>query len=580
MSCSWRGPDVPELELTIGARLIFPGPSLSTQRGGWLHPLLHDFYAAIRTCTRVTVNQTFTDAPPKVVTLLQEHEDGTWSVPRGMLLEVQQTLKATRNDALWAPSVTVNVGTPMSLDAIEARSEGALTFRPYQRELSTKIVEKRQGVVVLPCGAGKTVTGLATALSTGEATLIVVHLTDLADQWAGAYRRMTGRSPRMIGESEHDTRPLAPGEVCVALVQSIRQNLSAYTPLLQSTGFLLVDEAHRAPSDTFGEVVNACPARYRIGLSATPKRADGLSPVLHAYMGPVIYSLPGGAQYLVRQGYLREPKIVMVRSPFKPGKDCAEWTVSCPDCAKSTDLKRQSRAEVVLTGMEDRRAFVSGELRHKTKGCGYIFKGSESVSYGPTIGAIAQSKAGLDAARNLIAVDLTKSAVDFGRAVLVLTNRKAAVADLVSRLRALGVDAAGLTSEDSKDYRTEVLRKARIGIVRCVVATQLADEGLDVPALDTLVLLSGGRDQGLAQQRLGRICRVGGHDTPLCFDLVDDYYGAKKNAELRIDAYRSAYGQDCVPTHKVVTANTAIEVMRLCDYDLDFAVHKLLSATR
>lgn len=571
---------MPELEITIGARLVFPGPALSTQRGGWLHPLLHDFYTAIKTSTRVTVNQTFADAPPRVVALLQEHEDGTWSVPRGMLFEVQQTLKATRNDGLWAPGVTVNVGSPTSLDAIEARSEGTLTFRPYQRELSTKIVEKRQGVVVLPCGAGKTVTGLATALSTGEATLIVVHLTDLADQWAGAYRRMTGRSPRMIGDSEHDTSPLAPGEVCVALVQSIRQNLAAYAPMLQSAGFLLVDEAHRAPSDTFGEVVNACPARYRIGLSATPKRADGLTPVLHAYMGPVIYNLPGGAQALVRQGYLREPMIVLVKSQFKPGKDCAEWTVTCPDCAEHTDLKRKSCAEVTITSLESRRDFAAGELRHKAKGCKYVFKGVERISHGPTIGAIAQSKAGVDADRNLIAVDLAKSAVDFGRSVLMLTNRKAAVADLVTRLRALGVDAVGLTSEDSKDYRSEVLRKARIGIVRCIVATQLADEGLDVPALDTLILLSGGRDQGLAEQRLGRVCRVGGHDTPLCFDLVDDYYGAKKNAELRIDAYRSAYGKDCVPTHKTVSPNTAIEVMRLCDFDPEFASHKLVSAAR
>lgn len=571
---------MPEVEISIGARLVFPGPSLSTKRGGWLHPLLHDFYTAIRSFTQVSVSQSYTGAPPKVLSLLQEHEDGTWSVPRGLLGEVKQAIAKTRNDAVWAPSVTVNVGKPISLDSLEHDSEGTLTFRPYQRELSTTIVNQRQGVVVLPCGAGKTITGLATALSTGEATLIVVHLTDLADQWAGACRRMTGRSPRMIGDSEHDTSPLAPGEVCVALVQSIRQNLTAYAPLLQSAGFLLVDEAHRAPSDTFGEVVNACPARYRIGLSATPKRADGLTPVLHAYMGPVIYTLPGGAQYLVRQGYLREPMIVLVKSAFKPGKDCAEWTVTCPDCAEHADLKRQSVAEVTISSIESRREFSAGTLKHKAKGCKYVFKGVERVSHGPTIGAIAQSKAGLDPERNLIAVDLAKSAVDFGRSVLMLTNRKTAVADLTARLRALGVDAVGLTSEDSKDHRAEVLRKARIGIVRCVIATQLADEGLDVPALDTLILLSGGRDQGLAEQRLGRICRIGGHATPMCFDLVDDYYGARKNAELRIDAYRSAYGRDCVPTHKTVSPNTAIEVMRLCDFASEIAAHKLISATR
>lgn len=570
---------MPDVVVTISERLYLDGPLLTAQRGGYLHPLLVKLYDAVKGLGLIRIAATFTGKPRELV-LLQQHEDGRWSLPRGQLQELAGAIKASGNTALWASEVKSNAAPPCSPGDLEEQTEGAVTFRPYQRDLITQIHKSRQGVVVLPCGAGKTLTGMAAAVTSGEPTLVLVHLEDLSDQWVETCQRLTGRLPRLIGGGEHDTRPLRPGEICVALVQTIRQNLRAYGPFLESVGFLLVDEAHRAPSDTFGEVVNACPARYRIGLSATPKRSDGLTPALHAYMGPVIYSLPGGARSLIKMGYLRKPTVMLVKSSFKPDRTCHEWFIDCPDCKESDSPARKLNTQILISGLDKQRALQEGKVKHNVKGCSYVFKGTEPVTYGHLLAAVAQNKAGLDAQRNLLAVDLVKTTTDLGRSVLVLTNRKSAVLDLCARLRRLGVEVLGLTSNESKDERNAALRKARLGLVRCLVATQLADEGLDVPVLDTLVNLSGGRDSGLAQQRLGRICRPAGHEAPLCFDIVDDYQSARQGAQLRVEAYREAYGHDCVPTHKAVDVNTALQVAKLFDLAPDIAVHRLLSLVK
>src|SRR5690606_22494372 len=79
----------------------------------------------------------------------------------------------------------------------------------------------------------------------------------------------------------------------IGLVQTLsRRELGRWA---NEFGVVVVDECHRVPASTWTHVVNAFPARWRFGLTGTPKRRDGLHAVMHLYMGPTIYTVPAEA---------------------------------------------------------------------------------------------------------------------------------------------------------------------------------------------------------------------------------------------------------------------------------------------
>jgi len=155
--------------------------------------------------------------------------------------------------------------------------------------------------------------------------------------------------------------------------------------------------------------------------------------------------------------------------------------------------------------------------------------------------------------------DLTEAAVADGRTVLVLVPRKQAVWSLVKRLESRGIIAIGITSQDGKELRSNKLRDARAGRVEAVVATQLADEGLDLPRLDCAINTSAGRSKGRARQRVGRTLRPVGK-TPIVFELVD---GGEFQSQWdsRKRAYIQEYGP-CVHGSEPLGLTEALDALR------------------
>lgn len=328
---------------------------------------------------------------------------------------------------------------------------------------------------------------------------------------------------------------------------------------------LIVHNCHRSPCDLFRQVVNACPGRFRIGLSATPNRADGFGFLINALIGPVIYKLPRGAVDLIEWGYLRRPLVVPVASGYSPPDSAREWVVSCPECATG---RRAKRAVQTLGTMDDKRAFSNGLLACKRAGrasirCDYIFSGAEKRDLGQLVLSQVQSDAAVDPARVSVMSALVQEGASVGRLSLTLVNRKDGVEALVVDHRARGIRVRGVTSE--VDDRGAIIAGFRARKYESMVATQLADEGLDVPALDLMVMGSAGRHDGTAQQRVGRTCRPTGHEVPVVFDIVDDYPAARSQWRERATAYVDAYGAGCLPTDRPVPLGWAIRVLHGLD---------------
>jgi superfamily II DNA or RNA helicase len=184
-----------------------------------------------------------------------------------------------------------------------------LPLRNYQVAAVSALVEKQQGFVVLPCGAGKTVVGVAALAATGQPSLIIVHTRELLEQWCRTIKETLGLNAGTITEGN-----LEPAHFTVATVQT----LAALEPMLLTSiglefGAVLVDELHHVPAATFQRVLPQFPARFRFGLTATPERADGLSPLLELCVGPRRFEVSHAE--LVKAGYLVIPRVV----PLKTG---------------------------------------------------------------------------------------------------------------------------------------------------------------------------------------------------------------------------------------------------------------------
>src|SRR5690606_7257611 len=125
------------------------------------------------------------------------------------------------------------------------------------------------GTLLLPTAAGKTTCALKLVSIYDRPTLILVHTVDLVNQWRDAVREYLGIEPAIYGSGKHNEF----GLVTIATLQALHA-ARRKMPDLSYFDVLLVDECHRIPADTAFTTAMRCPAKIRIGLTATPNRED------------------------------------------------------------------------------------------------------------------------------------------------------------------------------------------------------------------------------------------------------------------------------------------------------------------
>jgi superfamily II DNA or RNA helicase len=159
-----------------------------------------------------------------------------------------------------------------------------LAPRAYQEEaVSAWERTDGRGVVVLPTGAGKTVLALMAAARLQARTLIVVPTLELLDQWRTALIERLGAPAAMVGQLGGGRRDVRPLTVATYDSASMRGRH------LPDFGLLVIDEAHHLPAATYRVIARKVDAPYRLGLSATPERADGRHVDLAHLLGPEVY---------------------------------------------------------------------------------------------------------------------------------------------------------------------------------------------------------------------------------------------------------------------------------------------------
>src|SRR5205807_3019430 len=153
--------------------------------------------------------------------------------------------------------------------ALEPGPQLSLIPRPYQEEaLAAWTDADSRGVVVLPTGAGKTALALMAVARLGVRPLIVVPTLELLKQWADGLQRYLGLPAAAVGRVGGGSRQVRAATVIT--YDSAWRRPSE----LKSFGLLIFDEVHHLPSSSYRRIATASEAPFRLGLTATPERAD------------------------------------------------------------------------------------------------------------------------------------------------------------------------------------------------------------------------------------------------------------------------------------------------------------------
>ena len=211
--------------------------------------------------------------------LLYRHEEGKLVLPRGYGPELLKLLQ--QHDVSYQLD-----NRRLTLPPVEFNSR--IKLRDYQKPAVEKLIKLRQGGVSAPCGSGKTEILLEVMARIGQPSLWICHTYELLNQTLERACNALNMDPGEIGIIANG-KVVVGKKLTLALIQTLRD--ADLEDLAGRFGAVFVDEAHHLAAGTFFETVNAFPALYRLWASATPERQDGLTRMVFAAGGPVLYEV-------------------------------------------------------------------------------------------------------------------------------------------------------------------------------------------------------------------------------------------------------------------------------------------------
>ena len=239
--------------------------------------------------------------------------------------------------------------------------EDGWKLRPYQREAAEGFWHGGSGVVVLPCGAGKTLVGAAAMARAGATTLVLVTNTVAARQWRDELVRRTSLTEDEIGEYSGAKKEIRPVTVATYQVMTTRRQ-GVYTPLelldAHDWGLIVYDEVHLLPAPIFRMTADL-QARRRLGLTATLIREDGREDDVFTLIGPKRYDAPW--REIENQGWIAPADCVEVRVTLTEGERLAYATAEPDDryrLCSTTDTKTRVVEQLVARHAGDQTLVI------------------------------------------------------------------------------------------------------------------------------------------------------------------------------------------------------------------------------
>ena len=416
-------------------------------------------------------------------------DGGECRVPRGLATEVAKAFG-------W--------NLPIFADLRPPSEEHLSGLRPYQVEVfksvAAQLRQSGAAIIQMATGAGKThLAGhIAKWLSDqGYIVFAIAMQKDLAIQLkehaqrVGAknviavttqylYRRLNDENGDENGVDEESKEILEYMDEYSDLDDATLMKL-----FRQRNVAVIMDEVHHVPARTVKKVMMEAGDGWalRIGLSATPWRNDGRDLEIYAYAGTVVEPKISSS-YLIKNGFAVPVEIRVVKAPL------------CEEVEECEDLEQGAAKYMCI-----RRALVECEERNK------------------------------------FIIELAKRSE---KPVLIITPFVKHAERLYKLAKETGLKAALVTGVVKAEKRKEIYDALKRGEIEVLIATTLADEGLDLPPLRTLIIALGGKSKTRTLQRIGRLVRpYGDKKIAVAYELKENYPYIADHLEARLRLYKT-----------------------------------------
>ena len=364
---------------------------------------------------------------------------------------------------------------------VKRNIKSSIKLRDYQEPCLNALKKYVNGLFILPCGLGKTECALATASYLQQHTLFITHTKDLMNQAKDRCEEKMECSVSVISDGEVDTH----GDVVFATVQTLFKHLEEIPQ--DEFGLVVVDECHHlaANADTvamFRTSLDYFAARYKLGLTATLHRADGLEQCIPKLLGEIIYEIvEDGEDYVgMYEGkeVIRFPKIKF-QVPAKVNIIQTNYTLYNEQTGEYRDVFDRN-------GM--------------------------TLCFSKLITDLSN-----DVERNRLIVNLCNS---LKGSTIILSDR----VDQLKYLNELIDNSVEIDGSTNKKVREKTLEDIKEGKYKVLLASyKLAKEGLDCKILQNVIFATPVKDEAIVIQCIGRAQRpYEGKKIANIYDLVDD----------------------------------------------------------
>lgn len=419
----------------------------------------------------------------------KDHLSGYIQIPRGLQDELWENIKQADID--YEMEDERQQGRKINVDF-----KGEL--RPEQDKALKELIRYDNGILHAATAFGKTVVSSAIIAQKKINTLIILESSALIEQWKEAlekflnineglpaYETKTGRVRKrksLIGtlQGAHDSMT---GIIDIAMAGSLCKK-GKYHKMMNEYGLVLIDECHHSASETIANVLKEVKAKYVYGVTATPKRGDGLEKINYMLIGPIRYS------YTTKEK-AKEQGIQHLVYP--------RFTLTVPPRGVITDKMHPNEAYEIIHNNDVR---------------------DEQI------------------------IEDVKNCVAAGRTPVVLSRYKDHSEKFYERLKNYADHVFLMTGNNSKKEHRKILEQMhqvdKNESLILIATGSLVGEGFDFPRLDTLFMATPVSFRGVVEQYAGRLNRdYAGKENVIIYDYVDNHIPMFNNMYMkRLKAYK------------------------------------------
>lgn len=379
--------------------------------------------------------------------------------------------------------------------SIPRKIKSKIVLRDYQKPCANALKKYVNGIFVLPAGTGKTQVGLECASMLGQHTLWLTHTKELLNQAKERCENNLVCSTSVISDGKCDLS----GDIVFATVQTLSNIVDKETIKQNEFGLIIIDECHHLATNAesvmmFEKCINYFCARYKLGLTATLHRADGLEKTTIKILGNVIYELKKNDTKDKLIGYYEGKPIVEVPAIM---------------------FQVPANINVIHTGynVDDKDVF--------------------ELNGGTIVFSKLITNLSMDKKRNKLIMDISNMLDGY---TIIISERVDQLHYLDSNLPS----SICIDGKTPKKKREKLVDEFKSGKHKVLLASySLVAEGLDVPMLENIIMASPVKDERLVIQSIGRCQRpYEGKKIANVYDLVDDVAVLERFLTKRKSVYK------------------------------------------